>query len=456
MPLAVGDWKTVSNPNELLELRKSRLYEAKCLLDRADEAKRELNSDETRQYEALFSDAQAMRERAEKLITAEARRKTLDDALEDLGRSQGRLTPAVNPAQALPIAGGDGYSASSAPYEFTFSRRGQDVPTKVTFARGSPGWERHQPQYRRDLAAWWNTGRIGAALQTDISSAGGYMVLPEQFVAELLKNVDNILWMRKLCRLFTTNAQTLGVVMRTAYMQTFAWGAELSTPAPDTALTYGKRTLTPHYMTGELLVSRDLLRSSLLPIEDYIRYEFARDSGYLEETAFQTGTGAGQPLGIFTASNDGIDTSRDVSTGNTTTSIGADNLRVMKYTLKPQYRDHPSLRWLFHRTTVSLISRLKDGMGRYLWRDGIQLGDPDSILNIPVVESEFTPNTYTANQYVGALGAFYWYWICDSLEADMQVLVEKYAEQNQVAYIGRRKTDGMPQLAEAFVRCQLS
>ena len=93
-------------------------------------------------------------------------------------------------------------------------------------------------------------------------------------------------------------------------------------------------------------------------------------------------------------------------------------------------------------------------MGRYLWMDGITMGDPDRILGIPVAESEFSPSTFTTGLYVGLLGAFYYYWICDSLELELQVLVEKYAETNQIAYVCRRKVDGMPQIAEAFVAQQ--
>ncbi len=145
-----------------------------------------------------------------------------------------------------------------------------------------------------------------------------------------------------------------------------------------------------------------------------------------------------------------------MSAGNTSTAIGADNLRNVKYSLKSQYLAQPSLRWLFHRDALKQISKLKDGMGQYLWTDGITNGDPDSILGIPVAMSEFAPATFTTGLYVGLLGAFEFYWIADSLEMDMLVLVEKYANTNQIGYIVRRKTDGMPQIAEAFSRVTLA
>jgi hypothetical protein len=39
---------------------------------------------------------------------------------------------------------------------------------------------------------------------------------------------------------------------------------------------------------------------------------------------------------------------------------------------------------------------------------------------------------------------------------EMQRLVELYAATNQIGFIGRKETDGMPVLAEAFVRVTLA
>jgi HK97 family phage major capsid protein len=62
------------------------------------------------------------------------------------------------------------------------------------------------------------------------------------------------------------------------------------------------------------------------------------------------------------------------------------------------------------------------------------------------------PNTQTAGLYVGMCGDFSFYWIADALDVTVQRLVELYAETNQVGFIGRKETDGMPVLPEAFSR----
>ena len=166
------------------------------------------------------------------------------------------------------------------------------------------------------------------------------------------------------------------------------------------------------------------------------------------------GSGPSQPLGVFTASNDGISTGRDVNTGNTTSSIGADNLRNVKYNQKGNY--WPSLRWIFHRDAVKAISKLKDGNGQYLWQPGITTGDPDRLIGFPVIMSEYAPNTFTTGLYVGILGAFEHYWIADALSMEIQRLEELYAAANQVGFLIRSETDGLPVLEEAFTRVTLA
>ena len=66
------------------------------------------------------------------------------------------------------------------------------------------------------------------------------------------------------------------------------------------------------------------------------------------------------------------------------------------------------------------------------------------------------PNTFTAGLYVGIFGNFEWYWIAEVFGLEIQVLMELYALNSQIGYIGRRELDGMPVLEEAFTRVTLA
>ncbi|KKM71078.1 hypothetical protein LCGC14_1434170, partial [marine sediment metagenome] len=123
--------------------------------------------------------------------------------------------------------------------------------------------------------------------------------------------------------------------------------------------------------------------------------------------------------------------------------------------LKPQYWRQAN--WLFHRDAIAKIRKLKTvADGQYVWQPGLQAGQPDRLLELPLVVSEFVPNTFTSGKYVGMVGDFSFYWIVDSLALGFQRLAELYAETNQVGYISRLELDGMPTFEEPFIRIKTS
>ena len=138
------------------------------------------------------------------------------------------------------------------------------------------------------------------------------------------------------------------------------------------------------------------------------------------------------------------------------TDFTADGLIDAKFTLKAAYWNRPSTRWLMHRDGLRKIRKLKDSTNQYLWTPGLAGGEPDRVLDIPYIISEYAPNTFTTGLYVAVLGDLSNYWIAESMAFEIQRLNELYAESNQVGYIGRQEVDGMPALEEAFVRCKTS
>ena len=215
-----------------------------------------------------------------------------------------------------------------------------------------------------------------------------------------------------------------------------------------------RRELRPHPQAQFIKVSNTLLRQAILGADALVRDRLAYKMSIVEENAFMNGTGAQQPLGIFVASANGISTGRDVSTGNTTTELRTDNLKEVKYTLKQQYRANCT--WIFHCSSIKMLAKLKDGEGRYIWQPAITAGTPDRLEGYPIYESEYAPSTFTTKLYLGILGDFSYYWIADALDMTIQKLVELYAATNQVGFISRSETDGMPVHETAFVRVKLA
>lgn len=326
---------------------------------------------------------------------------------------------------------------------------------------GKPPSPRATPEYRAAFTRYLIEGREGLspeeyrALQADDDVVGGYLVVPEEFKAELIKFVDDMVFIRPLATIHQlSKAASLGVPSLDTDVSDADWTTEIKAVSEDTAMKFGKRELTPHPLSKLVKVSEKLIRTSAVSAETIVRDRLGYKFGVTEEKGFLTGSGAAQPLGVFTASADGISTSRDVSTGNTTTSIAFDGLMEAKYSLKGQYWNRAT--WIFHRDALKQIAKLKDGEGRYQWEASVKVGQPDRLLNLPFHMSEYAPSTFTTGLYVGILGDFSFYWIVEALNFSVQRLVELYAATNQIGFIGRAEVDAMPVLEEAFARVKLA
>lgn len=291
------------------------------------------------------------------------------------------------------------------------------------------------------------------ALQVDDDEAGGFLVAPVEFATGLIKFVDDQVHVRGMSTVHTlTSAKSLGIVTMDEDLSDATWTSELLTGDEDTVKPFGGRALNPHPLAKRIKVSRTLIRLAMMGAERIVQQRLGYKFGVAMETGFLTGNGANQPLGVFTASDQGIPTSRD-TTASSTTDFTTDNLVDLLYSLKPQYQARAT--WMAHRDFIKALRKKKTGDGQYIWQPGLQ-GQPASILERPYVMSEFAPSTFTTGRYVAIVGDWSFYHIAEALTLQVQVLEELYAATNQVGYIGRMEADGMPVLAEAFARLKLA
>ena len=292
-------------------------------------------------------------------------------------------------------------------------------------------------------------------IRSEIESQGGYFIMPQRMAGQIIKNIDDEVFMQKYATVMTVDdARSLGVTVRKAKANTFVWGSELGTlnGTQDTSLKWGKRKLEPQYLVGSIDISRDFL--FYVPNgEGRVLHEVAIDGGEKLEQGFLYGTGVGQPLGIMTPSPDGIDTDRDISEGTTVDTFTFDTLIGMKYAMKPKYIDATSTVLMMHRLFIKDIALFRDGQGRYMWEPSRQNGEPDRVIGVKYISSEWMPSTRGAGKYFALLGDLSWYWIAYAMrEFTMQRLNEMKAYTNQYEYLFRTKVDGAPMKAEAFIR----
>lgn len=398
---------------ELTEKRNRAITEARSLLDKAETEKRSLTEDEKRQSDALLKEAGEHRadfERISKLVEEE--------------RAQA----------ALKIdAADDGKRGSKTPDSEARSKAFRKLLT-LDVGNG----ERLSPEEYRTLTAGQDT-------------AAGFLNTPQEFVQSLIAKVKDNVFIRGLATVFTTtNANGLGFPTLDADADDGEWSTEVKVAPEDNSLRFGKRELKPHPLKKLIKASDKLLRADGINPEAIIMDRAAYKFGITEEKAYLLGTGDKQPLGVFVASAQGINTDRDVSTFMTQTDFTADALKMVKYSLKAQYMK--TAQWLFHRDAVAKIALLKDGQGRYIFEMAEALGAMDLLMGRPLNMSEYAPNTFTTGKYVGMFGDFTHYYIADSLALRVKRLNELYALTGEVGFIFDKETDGMPVLSEAFAR----
>lgn len=289
------------------------------------------------------------------------------------------------------------------------------------------------------------------ALQAGEDTIGGYIVPPMQWMNRLIKAVDNNVFVRRFATVIpVTGADSLGAPSLDTDPADPTWTSEIKTGSEDSSLTFGGRKLTPHPIAQRIKISETLLRKAALDPEMLVADRMAYKFSVVEESAFLLGSGSGQPLGIFTDSTIGVPAaSCDVVTGSDT-DFTADGLITAATSMKSQY--WARARWVFHRVAIRKIRQLKHGDGTYLWTPGLGNLVGATILDMPYDVSEYCPYTFTSGLYVGALCDWSQYWIADAMTYRVKRLVELYAESDQVGFIARKETDGMPVLSEAFIR----
>lgn len=464
----------------LLERRNAAVAKCREIVAKAEVEKRVLTAEEEEEWNRWENEARQAADAYKSVINHQKRLEWLEEAAQELENPVGgRVTdPAAHISRS--IDQGQRKEIAWNPTD-AFSKQFQlRHATRSISLQGIRAHSRYHEAFSRYLA----TGSPGYfeklgftpdqyqaepqnSLRSDDEERGGYFIASEEFVAGLLKNVDDATFVQRLSRVFTVrNARSLGIHKRVSKFRAWNWGSELHDVSEhlDESLKYGKRSLFPHYISGAARISRDLLRTGTMPVEAMVLEEASIDLAETLEEAYLYGDGAQKPLGVMVASPEGISTARDVrsidadvntSAGeDSTTHWGFNTLIRAKYALKPQYRNRA--RWMFHRDAMARIAMIRDNNGQYIWQPSKVVGDPDMILGLPADESEWMPNTFSADNYFGLLADWQYYWIAFGMELEVLRLTEIRARQNQVEYLMRLKVDAMPVLEEAFVRLQLA
>ena len=217
------------------------------------------------------------------------------------------------------------------------------------------------------------------------------------------------------------------------------WTAErASRPETDTPKLYPAR-ITVHEMFANPALTQQILDDAAFNIEAWLSNKVAEKFADMEAEAFLLGDGVGKPRGILTYP-EGTDTWNKIEqiASGSANGITPDALYDLQDSLKEKFAS--SAKWYMNRRTVTLVRKMKDANGQYLWQPSIQVKAPTTLLGDPIVRMNYMPKVAA-----GALAMMYGalnqaYLIVDRLA--IRVLRDPYTQTPYVLFKTNKRVGG--------------
>ena len=289
-----------------------------------------------------------------------------------------------------------------------------------------------------------NYGEVHNALSVGEDSEGGFTV-PDEFERKLVEALEGNNIFRGMATVIRTSSGTrkIPIAEDTGEASWIDEGEEI----PESDTTFGQTMLSAYKLGTMIKISNELLNDSAFDLASYIARRVGVRMGNAEERAFITGDGVGKPLGLLDDAGAKIGV-----TAAKTTAISFDEVFQLYYALKAPYRKKAE--FLCSEALVLQLMTIKDNNGNYIWKPGLDIGKPDTLLNRPLKTSAFMPEVAAGNK-VMAFGDYSYYWIADRQNRTFRRLNELYARTDQVGFLTTQRVDGKLILPEAVQVLQM-
>ena len=439
--------------------------EAKQILDGAIAQNRGMTAEETLNHNKSFNagmdsreafKAQAAKDKAKRIATIEGEMADLINGREDPGLSESARR------------GGhmfhEQFGADSVPYRWhsqgpaSTRRSGVELESVVPNPSLKDQWsflqQRSNPEYQKSMEAYLaRPFEQRAAQQLDLDELGGFWAMPVQMMNDILKIADNMVYVRQMARVTPrVDAQALVGRFLEEDVEDADWSGEL-TPIEETQIKVGLRRLRPKNLNKRVSFSFDMVMQEP-SISSFVVERLGYKRGITEERGYLMGNGVNEALGVMHASPQGINTDRDISTGNTATEVSLVGVQSAKWSIRTAYWN--DLTWFGARDFWLSVSLLRNTEGQPIWHTSLDMRHPDTLLGDPAMISEYMPSVFTTGKYVAIVGNWMeGYHIADAYDMTIQRVDQQFATMNLILFIMRSKTDGMPIRPDAFARVQL-
>ena len=284
------------------------------------------------------------------------------------------------------------------------------------------------------------------AMQAGSDPDGGYM-LPHSTVGRMVTKLFEQSTMRQLATVVPLSTDKLEGLVDNNEADA-GWVSELGTRSDTTTPQVGKYEIQAHEMYAMPKASQKILDDSATDVEAWLAGKVADKFARVEGAGFTTGTGVGQPRGLFsyTTAATGDDTRawgqfEHVVTGASGDfhTTKADPLQDLLGAFNDQYLQRAS--WLMRREVRTKVRKMKEATSdRYLWEPSLQMGVPDRLLGYPVRVDQYVP-AIAASSLSLAFGDFAEaYTIVDRM--GVRTLRDPYTAKPYIRFYSTKRTGG--------------
>lgn len=230
-------------------------------------------------------------------------------------------------------------------------------------------------------------------MTVDSDQDGGFLVSPEMS-SEIVKKVFESSPVRQLASVQSISSDSLemGEDLDEAAA---SWVGERASRAVTDSPVLKQIKIPVYEMYSEPKATQKLLDDAQVNVEAWLASKVSDKFARKEATAFVSGTGVTQPMGILGyGTGNGFGLIERQLTASNSAIVGEDLIDVQSL-LKEPYQGNAS--WLINRLIIAVIRKLKDTVtGQYIWQPGLMVGAPNVLLGRPVYMASDLPSAIAA------------------------------------------------------------
>ncbi len=281
----------------------------------------------------------------------------------------------------------------------------------------------------------------GKALGTSVAADGGYLVDPQTADA-IQGTLSSTASIRSIANVVNVDATSYDVLVDHSELGA-GWATEASTVTETDTPQIERISIPLHELSALPKASQRLLDDSAFDIEGWLANRIADKFARSEANAFVSGDGVDKPTGILTYPTVENDTWAWGSIGYVASGTAggitrADPIVDLVYALGAEYRANGT--FVMNSKTAGLVRKLKDNDGRFVWVDGLAVGEPARLMGYRVLIAEDMPDVDDDTTAIafGDFGAGY----TVAERPDLRVLRDPFSAKPHVLFYATKRVGG--------------